>query len=63
MANRLGTGAGVGDAALEELNRRWRDNSRSRTWLFVPETPAQEEFVRGWPRPAAVQRTPAARPA
>ncbi len=30
----------------------WRDNARSRTWPIVPETPAQAEFVRGWPRPA-----------
>ncbi len=49
MASRLGGGA----AALEELNRRWRHNARSRTWPTVPETPAQAEFVRGWPRPVA----------
>ena len=49
MAGRHGTGA----AALVELNRRWRDNARSRTWPIVPETQAQEEFVRTWPRPAS----------
>ncbi len=60
MANRHGAGA------LEELNRRWRGNSRSRTWPTVPETPAQAEFVRGWPRPVAAalpDATPAAAPA
>jgi ADP-ribosyl-[dinitrogen reductase] hydrolase len=48
MATRHGAGA----TALEELNRRWRNNARSRTWPIVPETPAQEQFVRTWPRPA-----------
>ncbi len=47
LANRHGTGA----IALEELNRRWRDNARSRNWPIVPETTAQADFVRGWPRP------------
>jgi ADP-ribosyl-[dinitrogen reductase] hydrolase len=50
MANRHGAGA----IALEELNRRWRDNARSRTWPIVPETTAQADFVRGWPRPVEV---------
>jgi ADP-ribosylglycohydrolase len=49
MANRHGAGA----AALEELNRRWRDNARSHTWPIVPETPEQAEFVSNWPRPVA----------
>jgi ADP-ribosylglycohydrolase len=48
MAARHGAGA----TALEELNRRWRDNARSRTWPIVPETTAQEQFVRTWPRTA-----------
>ena len=56
MAGRHGAGA----TALEELNRRWRNNGRSRTWPVVPETPAQEQFVRSWPRPAmAAQAAPA----
>ncbi len=60
MANRHGAGA----IALEELNRRWRDNARSRTWPIVPETPAQADFVRGWPRPvAAAPPAPAPAPA
>jgi ADP-ribosylglycohydrolase/protein-tyrosine phosphatase len=49
---------GKGAAALERLNRHWRDNARSRTWPIVPETPEQQEFVRWWrperDRPAAV---------
>ncbi len=54
MANRHGAGA----AALEELNRRWRDNARSRAWPIVPETPEQEEFVRNWPRPVQAAGSP-----
>jgi ADP-ribosylglycohydrolase len=54
---------GAGIAALEELNRRWRANGRSRTWPVVPETPAQAEFVRGWPRPATAAPPAAAIPA
>lgn len=58
MANRHGGGA----AALVELNRRWLENARSRTWPIVPETQAQEEFVRTWPRPAEVaEAAPAAK--
>jgi len=59
MANRHGAGA----IALEELNRRWRDNARSRTWPIVPETPAQAEFVRSWPRPVAAAAPAPAAPA
>jgi len=54
---------GAGIAALEELNRRWRANGRSRTWPVVPETPAQAEFVRGWPRPATAAPPAAVIPA
>jgi ADP-ribosyl-[dinitrogen reductase] hydrolase len=64
MAGRHGAGA----EALEELNRRWRANGRSRNWPVVPETPAQTEFVRGWPHadpaapagPVAAAATPTA---
>ena len=59
MAARLG----AGPAALEELNRRWRRNGRSSLWPTVPETPAQSEFVRGWPREAATAEAPPAVPA
>ena len=52
---------GGGEAALERLNRHWRDNARSRTWPTIPETPAQTEFVRGWPpAPVAAAATPPA---
>ncbi len=37
-----------GEAALERLNRQWRDNARSRTWPTIPETEEQAAFVRGW---------------
>lgn len=60
MTNRHGSGA----AALEELNRRWLRNERSRTWPTVPETPAQTEYVRSWPRHvAAASIEPVAQPA
>jgi ADP-ribosylglycohydrolase len=55
MARRDGAGA----AALEELNRRWRNNGRSRNWPIVPETQEQEEFVRTWPRPVPARQAPA----
>jgi ADP-ribosylglycohydrolase len=48
----LASRAGGGAAALERLNRRWRDNARSRAWPRVPETEEQVEFVRRWRRPA-----------
>lgn len=52
---------GGGEAALERLNRHWSDNARSRTWPTIPETPAQTEFVRGWPpAPVAAAATPPA---
>jgi ADP-ribosyl-[dinitrogen reductase] hydrolase len=51
---------GGGAAALERLNRRWRDNERSRTWPKVPETDEQAEYVRRWKRPVP---KPAAAPA
>ena len=33
---------------LEELQRRWQQNAKSRVWPEVPETPEQVEYVRGW---------------
>jgi ADP-ribosylglycohydrolase len=48
-----------GHAALERLNRHWRDNARSRTWPTVPETPEQSEFVRRWPPPPEPAAPPA----
>src|SRR4051812_42678146 len=37
-----------GNAAIDELNRLWQQNRRSRSWPFVPETDAQAKFVREW---------------
>jgi ADP-ribosyl-[dinitrogen reductase] hydrolase len=42
-----------GDAALAELNRLWQSSERSALWPWIPETPEQTEYVRGWARPAA----------
>jgi ADP-ribosylglycohydrolase len=38
----------VGDQALGELNRLWRQSARSALWPSVPETPEQVEYVRRW---------------
>ena len=54
--------AGGGAAALERLNRRWRDNARSRAWPKVPETDEQADFVRRW-KPRAAKAARAAAPA
>jgi ADP-ribosylglycohydrolase/protein-tyrosine phosphatase len=40
----------AGDAALEALNRAWRQSARSEVWPSVPETPSQIEYVRSWVR-------------
>jgi len=45
LARRLGSGA----AALEELDRLWRQGGRDRDWPHSPETDAQFEYVRDWP--------------
>lgn len=45
-----------GPAALEALNELWQQCGRSRSWLSVPETTAQAEFVLAWgSEPAAPQ--------
>ncbi|HYX75280.1 MAG TPA: ADP-ribosylglycohydrolase family protein [Steroidobacteraceae bacterium] len=38
----------IGEAALDELNRLWRQSARSGVWPTVPETLEQVEYVRGW---------------
>jgi ADP-ribosylglycohydrolase len=35
-----------GDAALEQLNALWQDCARASSWPVVPETEAQEQFIR-----------------
>jgi ADP-ribosyl-[dinitrogen reductase] hydrolase len=42
----------TGEEALDELNRLWMQCERSKSWLSVPETEEQVEYVRCWsPRP------------
>lgn len=38
----------TGDAALDELNRLWRQCERSKHWPSIPETEEQTQFVRNW---------------
>lgn len=38
----------AGAAALEALNRAWRQSARAEVWPSVPETASQIEYVRGW---------------
>lgn len=42
-----------GDEALVELNRLWLQSARSASWLEIPQTPEQHDYVRSWVRPAA----------
>jgi ADP-ribosylglycohydrolase len=37
-----------GDAALEQLNALWQDCGRASSWPVVPESEAQEQFVRSY---------------
>ena len=48
-------------AALEQLNRLWKQCARSATWPLVPQTEAQADFIREWrPRRAAPLAAPVA---
>jgi len=50
-----------GDAALESLNRAWRQSARAQLWPSVPETQAQIDYVRSWqPQAAAGSGKPVA---
>jgi ADP-ribosylglycohydrolase len=40
--------ADAGEGALAELAELWHQSARSRQWPTVPETQAQEEYVRAW---------------
>jgi ADP-ribosyl-[dinitrogen reductase] hydrolase len=46
--------------AIEELQKLWQQCARSRTWLSIPETDEQIDFVRNW-REARVAPDPAER--
>lgn len=37
-----------GEAALDELNRVWQQSQRARSWDWIPETHAQNSYVRSW---------------
>ena len=52
-----------GQAALEELNRLWRQSERAQLWAQVPETPEQTEYVRRWVRRDASRADPLFEPA
>src|SRR5256714_425662 len=52
-----------GQAALEELNRLWRQSARAQLWAQVPETPEQTEYVRRWVRADAARADPLFEPA
>ncbi len=36
------------DAAMETLNRLWRQNARAARWPWIPETPEQEAYILDW---------------
>jgi ADP-ribosyl-[dinitrogen reductase] hydrolase len=38
-----------GPVALKELNRLWKQSARSATWLEVPQTTEQANYVLNWP--------------
>jgi protein-tyrosine phosphatase len=46
-----------GEAALDELNRAWRQCARAQRWATIPETREQRQFVATWE--PAPNRTPA----
>jgi len=52
-----------GQAALEELNRLWRQSARAQLWAQVPETSEQTEYVRRWVRADAARADPPFEPA
>ncbi|MFO1399607.1 MAG: ADP-ribosylglycohydrolase family protein [Steroidobacteraceae bacterium] len=43
-----------GEQALAELNQLWKQSARSGSWLEVPQTPEQHDFVRSWSARGAV---------
>ena len=44
----LATQRGDAERALQELQELWKQSAQSSRWTCVPETEAQEEFVRRW---------------
>jgi dolichol-phosphate mannosyltransferase len=39
-----------GKSALERLNRLWRQSARAQSWPKVPQTSAQADYIRRWPK-------------
>ena len=39
-----------GKSALKTLNTLWRQNERSASWQKVPQTAAQADYIRHWPK-------------
>jgi hypothetical protein len=54
----LAEGGLAGNAALEELNRLWRQSARSKDWRRVPQTSQQADYIRGWPPPSKAGGAP-----
>jgi ADP-ribosylglycohydrolase len=53
-----------GEQALVQLNQLWKQSARSGSWLEVPQTPEQHDYVRSWSArgaPAEVATAPLAR--
>jgi protein-tyrosine phosphatase len=46
-----------GEAALDELNRAWRQCERSKRWSVIPETAQQRRYVGSWPGRQGMDRT------
>jgi hypothetical protein len=43
-------------SALKELNRLWKQSARSLSWLVIPQTEEQTEFIRRWAKRAGGAR-------
>jgi rhodanese/phosphatase family protein len=39
-----------GQAALDELNRLWRQSECAKSWPVVPQTEEQADYIRSWPK-------------
>jgi ADP-ribosylglycohydrolase len=52
-----------GEAALEELNRLWRQSARANQWGTVPETDEQTDYVKRWTRASLEEGDPLLQPA
>jgi ADP-ribosylglycohydrolase len=53
----------TGEAALEELNRLWRQSARANQWGTIPETDEQSNYVKRWARGSIEEADPLLQPA